>query len=86
MKSITGSIPCNLEFNKNIQVYQENNMDVVIELPEPDKERDRECIEDIKKIMIDELLSQINESSTLSMSNGYSQSALPAKQASATCS
>ncbi len=67
MENIKGSIPGNLEFNKNIQVYRESNMDVVIEIPVPDKERDRECIEDIKKIMSDELLFQINKGNTLSI-------------------
>lgn len=67
MKSSKGDISGNLEFNKNIQVYRESNMDVVIEIPVSDKERDRECIEDIKKIMSDELLFQINKGNTLSV-------------------
>ncbi len=67
MESIKGSIPGNLGFNENIQVYRESNMDVVIEIPVPDKERDRECIEDIKKIMSDELMFQINKGNTLSI-------------------
>lgn len=59
MKSITGSRPGNPAVNRNIQVYQENNINIVIEIPEPDKERDSEAIADIKKIMDDELLFQM---------------------------
>ncbi len=57
----------NMDNSNNIQIYQERNLKVVIEIPVPDEERDMEGVADIKKIMNDELLFQINKNSIISV-------------------
>lgn len=61
MEHNINGISGNSNVNKNIRIYQENNINVIIEIPVQDKERDMEGIADIKKIMNDELLFQINQ-------------------------
>lgn len=61
MEHNINGISGNSNVSKNIRIYQENNINVIIEIPVQDKERDMEGIADIKKIMNDELLFQINQ-------------------------
>lgn len=50
--------------NKIIHKYQDYNIKVIIEIPVQNQERDTDLINDIKKIMNNELLSQINKKDT----------------------
>ncbi len=50
--------------NKIIHKYQDYNIKVIIEIPVQNEERDTDLINDIKKIMNNELLSQINKKDT----------------------
>ncbi|MFG6394511.1 MAG: hypothetical protein K1W24_10120 [Lachnospiraceae bacterium] len=50
--------------NKIIHKYQDYNIKVIIEIPVQNEERDTDLINDIKKIMNNELLSQINKNDT----------------------
>lgn len=51
--------------NKIIHKYQDYNIKVIIEIPVQNQERDTDLINDIKKIMNNELLSQINKKDTI---------------------
>lgn len=44
----------------NIHIFQEGEIEVVIEMPEKDEERDRKCIEDITDFMNREMLLQMH--------------------------
>lgn len=46
---------------KIVQQYIEDEIKITIEMPEPNKDRDREAIDEIRSIMNNELLLQINK-------------------------
>lgn len=46
---------------KVIHTYQYGGIKVIVEIPVPDKKRDEDGIEDIKRIMNNELILQLNK-------------------------
>lgn len=46
---------------KIVEQYIENGIKIMIEMPEPNEERDKEVIEEVRNIMNNELLLQMNK-------------------------
>lgn len=46
---------------KIVEQYIENGIKIKIEMPEPNEERDKEVIEEVRNIMNNELLMQMNK-------------------------
>lgn len=50
-----------MEKEKIIHSFEEDNIEIIIEMPSEDYERDTKCIKDISSIMNNELLLQLNK-------------------------
>lgn len=46
---------------KIVHKYNENDIEIIIEIPTENNEEDKKCIEDITRMMNDELLLQLNK-------------------------